>query len=632
MEKYDQMRNASDGAKTAVSMAVFGIIADAILLIVGGFTFRATAGVLFALAQIPLFLSLLFAVAALLHAVLSGNVVREEEEKRLLADRPESRLLQTSEDVRFTAKRSLERYVRFAPYVVAVIGIAITAYGLDFVRTFPEIAMRGNAIHSALISALMMLFCVFSGAFFNGQSRAPMCRWLRPCGAELIAAFSVLALSVFAAICRHNGISAPDAWLGKIVFFIFILLAAEMVFNGIVEFYRPRTQEEERPFYESRLLALFTEPGGVMRNIASTLDYQFGFKISGTRLYALIERSFFPLLLLWAVIFWGSTAIHEIKAGECGFRTAFGKIMDKSDLEPGIYLCLPYPFGSLEKFSTAQLQKAIVGETPDKDDPGALKEIVLWTEQHGGTDDQFIVAVPQEKNARETAAGNSIAFIRMTIPILYRVNHLRHYLVDHSDADKELSLLGNEIITEFLASSSMDSIMSTGRKAAENDLMRQLQKRADEAKLGVEIVSLSILDAHPPTGGEQDVAASYQQVIGALEQKETSILEAQAYAARTLPAAEAEAGERISGAKAYEHQVKKIAAAESDRFTTQLKTYLVMPQMFKLKAYLELLEDESTDMRKFIISSKLHDEIYELNFEKNDRLDLLDAQIGNLGK
>ncbi len=632
MEKYDQMRNAADGAKTAVSIAVFGIIADAILLIVGGFTFRATGGVLFALSLIPLFLSLLFAISALIHAVLSGNVAREEEEKLLLANRPESRLLQTSEDVRFTAKRTLERYVRFAPYVVAVIGIAITAYGLNFVRTFPDIAMRGNAIHAALIAALMMLFCVFSGAFFNGQSRAPMCRYLRPAGAELIAAFFVLALSVVAAICRHNGISSPDAWLGKIVFYLFILLAAETVFNGIVEFYRPRTQEEERPFYESRLLALFTEPGGVMRNIAATLDYQFGFKISGTKLYALIERSFFPLLLLWAVVFWGSTSIHEIKTGERGFRTAFGKITDAEDLAPGIYLCLPYPFGTTEKFSTAQLQRAFVGEIPDKNAPDALKEIVLWTEQHGGADDQFIVAVPQEKDAPATASGNSIAFIRMTIPILYRVSDLRSYLVDHSAADRELTLLGNEIITEFLASSSMDAIMSTGRKDAENRLKHQLQQRADAAKLGVEIVSLSILDAHPPTGGAQDVAASYQEVIGALEQKETSILEAQAYAARTLPAAEAEADERVSGAKAYEHQVKKVAAAESDRFTTQLKTYLVMPQMFKLKAYLELLEDESTDMRKFIISSKLRDEIYELNFEKNDRLDLLDAQIGNLGK
>ncbi len=632
MEKYDDARGAADGAKTTFGMALFGTVSSIILLIVGVLTFRSTGGVLFLLAQIPILLTLLFSVSALVYAVLAGNVARESEEKRLLANRPESRLLQSSEDVRFTAGRTFERFTRFAPYVIAVLHALITFGCLRFVRTYTATMIHGSTTQLGVAAALMMLFCVFSGAFFIGQSRAAYCRWLRPIGAELVVSFFILALSVVAAICHRNGIIAPDGWIGRIIRYLLILLAAEMIFNGIIEFYRPRTTGETRPLFESRLLALFTEPGGVMRNVASALDYQFGFKISGTKLYALTERALFPLLLVGALVFWGSTAIHEIKTGERGFRTSFGRIIDEKDLGPGIYWCLPYPFGAMQKISTGTLQKSFVGEIPEKENPDALKEIVLWTEQHGRENDQFIVAVPQEGNDKTLAESNSIAFIRMTVPILYRVKNLRQYLVEHASAERELNLLGNEIITEYLASSSMDAIMSTGRKAAETDLMQKLQRRADEANLGVEIVSLSILDAHPPTGGKEDVAASYQAVIGALEQKETSILEADAYAARTLPAAKADAEERIANAKAYEHQVKTVAAAESERFATQLKTYLVMPQMFKLKAYLELLENESADMRKFIISSKLRDEIYELNFEKNDRLDLLDAQITTLGK
>ena len=47
----------------------------------------------------------------------------------------------------------------------------------------------------------------------------------------------------------------------------------ELVVNFIIEFYRPRSLGESRPVFESQLLSLFTEPGGVLRNIASALDY-----------------------------------------------------------------------------------------------------------------------------------------------------------------------------------------------------------------------------------------------------------------------------------------------------------------------------------------------------------------------
>ena len=80
-------------------------------------------------------------------------------------------------------------------------------------------------------------------------------------------------------------------------------------------------------------------------------------------------------------------------------------------------------------------------------------------------------------------------------------------------------------------------------------------------------------------------------------------------------------------AESYSHMIKTVAAAESSRFTTQLSTYRVMPAMFKLKTYLDFLEKECQGIRKFIVASGLNDEIYELNFEQKERLDLIDTDI-----
>ena len=57
------------------------------------------------------------------------------------------------------------------------------------------------------------------------------------------------------------------------------------------------------------------------------------------------------------------------------------------------------------------------------------------------------------------------------------------------------------------------------------------------------------------------------------------------------------------------------------------------PELFRLRTYLDFLENDCMDLRKFIISSKINSQIYELNMEEKPRLDLLDgADIQNLGK
>jgi len=72
----------------------------------------------------------------------------------------------------------------------------------------------------------------------------------------------------------------------------------EMVVNFVLAFYRPRVAgEPRRVFYESRLLGVFCEPEGIIRSVAQTIDYQFGFRVSETWFYRLLGRIVLPLLL-----------------------------------------------------------------------------------------------------------------------------------------------------------------------------------------------------------------------------------------------------------------------------------------------------------------------------------------------
>ncbi len=652
MTSKNDIRAAIDNSRLMTRLALIGGIASLVLLVLtfvlGAIQGRTGGADVFSLAVVPYTLAALFAFGGVIYGMLGTSAALENEEKLLLRKRSETNALDVEEDVRFTAGRSFENYRRFAPYVLAVLGaLTVGLYLVYFQRSWgarlTETSIAGNPLHAALVAAIMMLLSVFTGAFYVGQSRSAAFRWLRPIGAWLIGGFAVMFVSTVAAVFAKNNILAVDAYSAKVIFWIFAVLGVEFITNLIIEFYRPRTLREVRPIFESRLLALFTEPGGVMRNIASALDYQFGFKVSGTWLYSFMERSFFPLVLVWAAILWGFTMIHEVGPSEVGIKERLGKVVSEELLEPGIYWTLPWPFGFVNRLSCTDIQRVVIGELHDANettvaDDGhdaapktpktALSQVVLWTAAHGSDDNNFIVAVPPGAghDADKEAAGASISFIRMVIPIDYRIRRdgVMKFAYENADPVQTLTKIGEQAATEYLASSSMMHVMSDGRQDTEQALQRRIQQLADEHELGVDIVAVTILDAHPPV---EKVAPAYQKVIGAMEEMETTILKAETYRVKTIPEAESRAARIVADAQSYEYMIKTVAAAESERFNTQLKTYLVMPQMFKLKSYLDFLENDCRDIRKFVVAAGLNNEVYELNFEEKERLDLVDADI-----
>ena len=658
MTQKREIQTEIDNNRLMTRLSVGGGTAALILLVLTLVLRSFRGGDVFYLAALPYALAVLFAAAAMIYGILGTSAALEEEEKKLLAKRAESRALDVEEDVRFTAGRSFANYRRFAPYAVTVLAALLTGTMIYFYRADlagrSVSAMNGAAIHSALIAAVMMLLSVFAGAFFVGQSRSRGFRWLRPIGAWLIAAFAVMLVATATAICFSNNLKSIDHTAAVVILWIFAVLGIEFIVNFIIEFYRPRTLQESRPIFESQLLALFTEPGGIMRNIASALDYQFGFKVSGTWIYSFLEKSFFPTILVWALLLWGFTMVHEIGPSEVGVKENLGCVVSK-ELPPGIYWSLPAPFGTVRHFSTTELQQLTLGEThsaqkndaaeaPDDghghskpapaNDKNKPTRVVTWTTAHGADDDNFIVAVPDEvgKTARDNEAA-SISFVRMSVPVQFRIkpNGVMDYAYRNVNPRKTLMLAGQQVLTEYLASCSMQEVMSTHRHSAEKEVRDRIQRVADRLHLGVEIVSVTITDAHPPVGEEGfEVAAAFQNIIGAMESRMTEILKAEAYMAQQKPESIAAASERIAAARSYSYSTRTVAAAEAERFRTQLNTYLVMPEMFKLRTYLDFLEKDCGSMRKFILSSDLGSEILQFNLEVKERLDLVDTDITKL--
>ena len=78
---------------------------------------------------------------------------------------------------------------------------------------------------------------------------------------------------------------------------LLIVLGIENLLNVVFDIYRPRLAGQyNRAGFDSRLLGLINEPGEILHTATGAIDYQFGFKVSQTWFFKLLEKAVVPLI------------------------------------------------------------------------------------------------------------------------------------------------------------------------------------------------------------------------------------------------------------------------------------------------------------------------------------------------
>lgn len=587
----------------------------------------------YALILIPYTLVAILAFNSAVFGFLESKASIEEEDRLLLEKRKEKQAFETGEDVLFTSARTFRNFKKYAPLILTLINFFIIGFFLFLYwkhwMSRVDMPVPVNPLRAAFVTIMLSIISVFGGVFCIGQSREKAFRSLRPVGAWLILSFVFGTLATFAILMHKFDLPAWDFYLARFAFVVLAVLGIELLVNLVIEFYRPRISTEERPVFESRILALFTEPGGIVRNIADTLDYQFGFKVSKTWLYIFLEKSLAPLIIIWLAALWLFTCIGEVGPGEVGVRENFGRrIESKQPLLAGIYLKLPWPFGKIARFPVHRVREINIGpELTDEKGNKKLPEVVLWSTSHYAKEGRFLVAAEREASGNEVPASFMAAFL----PVQYKIkkDNVKDYAYRHENPDKTLKAIAEREIAGYFASADMLKIMSVEREKTIEKLRENIQRAADDMELGVEIIKVNLHDAHPPA---DQVALAFQDVVGAQEERETEILSAEVYKNKVLPVAEAEAKKLIADAEAHRDNVVKISEAEKLRFAKQRSAYREMPEMFILHTYLDFLENDCKAVRKYIVPVSGRYDVYIINLEEKTRLDLMDVDLGELSE
>ncbi|MBP7936402.1 MAG: hypothetical protein KA354_17315 [Phycisphaerae bacterium] len=391
----------------------------------------------------------------------------------------------------------------------------------------------------------------------------------------------------------------PEHVLAYALRFLMLVLAAEFALNLLLDFYRPRSPDEvPRPSFDSRLLGLFTEPGGIARSIADAINYQFGFEVSSTWFYKLLERSAVPLAGFAVLSLVLASSLVFVSADEVVVVERFGRRLP-GDLEPGLHFKLPWPVDRAYSVGIHGVHELIVG-VKQQEDPNVQDNLILWTNQHAQEAHlKVLVATPKlagfmtapggdadrkpaspDASANESSAMSeaseavSVSMLRVAMTIQYEIKEAYQWITTYRDPEAALKALAHREITHYFANVDVIGVLGTQRGPIEKALWESMQKTADESNLGIRIVFLGLQGVHPP----EDTAATFQEVIGAEQKKNATIRTAWADYNKRLSQVAGDVGRAEQLAKAIEKMNRLDSdpdATPADRETAQDQVQLL---------------------------------------------------------
>jgi regulator of protease activity HflC (stomatin/prohibitin superfamily) len=311
----------------------------------------------------------------------------------------------------------------------------------------------------------------------------------------------------------------------------------------VLDIYRPRAPGvEPRACFDSRLLGLLAEPGGIASSIADAINYQFGFQVSQTWFYKLLERTFAWLVLAGAAALWLLTCVVVVQPYEHVIIQRWGRQLNAHrPLEPGLHFKRPWPWEVARAYNTGQLHEIHVGFQKPDAQPNyeeAMKNVMLWTdERHLGQEHFDLLICPPRRQAEEgpvlptslpgpdqgvAPKESPVNLIRMDVAVQYHIRPDRLDLFTAGMAEPHGAMrdIAWEELVRFCAATTAEDLLAKELGQLGAILRQRIAPRVEN--LGLEVVYVGVTNVHP----EKTVAEAYRNVVKAEQEKVAAIREA----------------------------------------------------------------------------------------------------------
>jgi len=458
---------------------------------------------------------------------------------------------------------------------------------------------------------------------------------------------------------------------------LLMVLGVETALNLVFDLYRPHLKGQySRAAFDSRLLGVISEPGGIFRSVAAAMDYQFGFQVSQTWFYKLLEKAVVPLILFSAGTLYLASCLVVVGPNEEGIVERFGRPTTADGqvrhVGPGLHFKLPWPMDIAYLYPTGLVMDLHIGYVPKVDANGvAIPEMkLLWGQTHYEQEHDLLVAASDTRaDASQGAVEGAVpvSLVKVNMPVQYRIKDLLAYVYGHSNPGRLLEDICYRELARLASTANIEvegggeqNLLGGGRTRAKQILTERIQQAADAEGLGVEIVFVGLQGIHPPV----EVVPGFQAVVGAVQGKQALVLAAEAERNRNLTklagsvarayrlaelAARYQEAQRkglseevkrlgsqfdtallkeshgdifriLSEAQSYRFRMATLAEATGKQFAGQIQAYRAAPEIYKCEQRAAVLEEAMKNIRKYVLAGDPKDR-QVIIMELEDKLD-----------
>ena len=459
----------------------------------------------------------------------------ESEEKKFKKLLRSARKLLGSFFGRLCAKIDGEKTLKYLSYLIAAVPFLAIQYFFAISLKASTSLYTVNYAYAVLLIALFLLFIVLDKWMLHNEDADEYASAL---GSNIR---SILALTRLALI-----LIIPTIFIKLLGFYElqkYVVIAVAIIFYWsslftLLSYIARAIRHELATLPDIRVPAPFSGGSGKDMGILSYLEENTGITMRGLWSVKLMGKLIIPSLIAVFLLFWISTGIVEIGAGQRGALYNFGKLQSEP-LEPGLHLTLPWPFGKTVIYNTDAVSSITIGYRSDTSGDN------VWTQTHGSEEYELLLGGGEE-------------LVSINLCIEYKISDLYTYLINCARPESLLEASAYELVADKTIITDLDTLLSVDRDQFAAEFMVDLREKIKERNTGLEIVSVVLESIHPPLG----IADIYQRLVSAEIEAQTRIMYAKTYAAVRVLEAETNYNTNISVATS--EQLNKIASAQAE--------------------------------------------------------------------
>jgi membrane protease subunit HflK len=270
---------------------------------------------------------------------------------------------------------------------------------------------------------------------------------------------------------------------------------------------------------------------------------------------------------------WAWFGVYTLEPGQAAVILRFGRYVG-TQTQPGLRWHLPPPLEGHEIVNVASINREEFGyRAAAGAPPGDVERL---------------------EAAMQTSDSN---IVHLSFVVQYRVKDAfqsRYRIADPRDVLRDAA---QSAVRGVVGRNTIDAVLSEKRGIVEAESMEALQARLDHYESGLEVLGVELQDVQPP----EPVRDAFDDVLGAVQDRNRAVNEAQGYANEVLPRARAQAVETTEAARGYRDAKIAEATGEAERFRAIAAEYRKAPEVVRTRLFLEAMEDVLPEVKTVIM-------------------------------